>query len=341
MSYIWNLTDLKDIRKNGVKVFSCFSCGGGSSMGYKLAGCEVIGNNEIDPKINKMYVSNFHPKYNYCMSIEDMPQADFPEELLSLDILDGSPPCSTFSLAGLREKSWGKLKKFREGQEVQVLSDLFFAFIELANVLQPKVVVAENVKGLIVGNAKGYMNLILKAFDAAGYICQVFLLNASTMGVPQRRERVFIIAHRKDLDFPKLRLSFHERPIPYGEFAGAPGKALNPESAIYRRWQRRAPGDHKVSDTTKRTENGNNSFFGYSYIKPDEVCITVTAAGGLLRWDVPNLLSDRDIKIIQTFPMDYNFCGNEVQYVCGMSVPPRMMEKIAREICRQWLLREV
>jgi len=340
MSYIWNLTDLKDVRKNGVKVFSCFSCGGGSSMGYKLAGCEVIGNNEIDPKINKMYVSNFHPKYNYCMSIEDMPQIDFPEELLSLDILDGSPPCSTFSLAGLREKSWGKLKKFREGQEVQVLSDLFFAFIELANVLQPKVVVAENVKGLIVGNAKGYMNLILKAFTAAGYICQVFLLNSAKMGVPQRRERVFIIAHRKDLAFPKLKMVFDEEPIPYGVFAGEPGKSLNPKSATFRRWQRRAPSDITLGDTIARTEQGKNSCFSSPYVKPEEVCSTLISSGAFLRWDVPAILSDRDLKIIQTFPQDYNFMGNSVQYVCGMSVPPLMMEKVARAICEQWFLRE-
>lgn len=339
MSYIWNLKDLEKVEKKGVKVFSCFSCGGGSSMGYKLAGCEVIGNNEIDPKINDMYVANFHPKYNYCMSIEDMPELTFPEEMLSLDILDGSPPCSTFSVAGLREKSWGKLKKFREGQEVQVLSDLFFSFIELVNVLQPKVVVAENVKGLILGNAKGYMNLILKAFDAAGYKCQVFLLNASTMGVPQRRERVFVIAGRKDLHFPKLNLAFHERPIPYGEFAGEPGPALSVESQTYRRWSRRQPGDITLGDTIERTENGKTSCFSSPYVRLDEVCSTLTSGGMFIRYDAPALLSDRDMKIIQSFPQDYNFKGSNVQYVCGMSVPPLMMQKIASAICEQWLCR--
>lgn len=70
-----------------------------------------------------------------------------------MDILDGSPPCSTFSLSGNREKDWGKEKVFREGQTAQVLDTLFFDFIALAKALQPKVVIAENVKVLLMGNA--------------------------------------------------------------------------------------------------------------------------------------------------------------------------------------------
>ena len=50
--YEWNLKDLKQVSKNNYNVFSCFSCGGGSTMGYKLAGYNVIGNCEIDKKIN-------------------------------------------------------------------------------------------------------------------------------------------------------------------------------------------------------------------------------------------------------------------------------------------------
>lgn len=78
---------------------------------------------------------------------------DLPEELFNLDILDGSPPCSTFSISGDREESWGVEKKFREGQANQVLDRLFFDFIDLAKRLQSKVVVAENVKGILLGDA--------------------------------------------------------------------------------------------------------------------------------------------------------------------------------------------
>lgn len=128
-------------QKNGLKVFSCFSCAGGSTMGYKLAGCEVIGNLEIDPKMNELYVKNHNPKYNFCMDIRDfnkIPDNELPNELFGIDILDGSPPCTTFSMAGEREDGWGKKKKFREGQKEQTLDDLSFVFIETVKKIKSK-----------------------------------------------------------------------------------------------------------------------------------------------------------------------------------------------------------
>ena len=113
-SWKWYLKDLPKPDKP-VKVFSTFSCGGGSSMGYKRAGFEVIGNVEIDKSINAVYVKNLKPKYNFNMDIRDFNElAELPEELYRLDILDGSPPCTTFSSCGLREASWGVEKKFKE-----------------------------------------------------------------------------------------------------------------------------------------------------------------------------------------------------------------------------------
>lgn len=149
--YRWTLNDAMFTKDKG-KVFSCFACGGGSTMGYKLAGFDVIGCNEIDPRMNKVYVANHHPRYNFLEPIQTFKiRQDLPDELYHLDILDGSPPCSSFSMAGSRDKDWGKEKKFREGQALQVLDTLFFDFIDLAKKLQPKVVVAENVKGLLLG----------------------------------------------------------------------------------------------------------------------------------------------------------------------------------------------
>ena len=109
--YIWNLEDINKVPQNGLKVFSCFSCGGGSSMGYKLAGFDVIGNNEIDSKMNEVYLKNHQPKYNFNCDIRDLCNMNLPDELYSFDILDGSPPCYVFSMAGQREKAWGIEKK--------------------------------------------------------------------------------------------------------------------------------------------------------------------------------------------------------------------------------------
>lgn len=142
----WSFKDYPK-EKNGLKVFSCFACGGGSTMGYKLAGCEVIGCNEIDPRMNKVYVENHHPKYNYLQDIREFNKRDdLPEELYNLDILDGSPPCTTFSMAGDREESWGVKKKFREGQAEQTLDDLSFVFIDTVAKLKPKVMIKDLLK---------------------------------------------------------------------------------------------------------------------------------------------------------------------------------------------------
>ena len=97
--YNWNLKDAVFTKDKG-KVFSCFACGGGSTMGYKLAGFDVLGCNEIDPKMIEAYKANHNPKYAYLEPIQAFKlRTDLPDELYNLDILDGSPPCSSFSIA--------------------------------------------------------------------------------------------------------------------------------------------------------------------------------------------------------------------------------------------------
>ncbi len=92
----WSFKDYPK-EKNGLKVFSCFACGGGSTMGYKLSGCEVLGCCEIDKKVNKVYVKNHKPKYNFCEDLRIFnARKDLPDELYNLDILDGSPLFSFF-----------------------------------------------------------------------------------------------------------------------------------------------------------------------------------------------------------------------------------------------------
>jgi DNA (cytosine-5)-methyltransferase 1 len=98
-----------------------------------------------------------------------------------------------FRCQAVGRKSWGKNKKFREGQATQVLSDLFFDYLNLVDRLRPRVAIAENVKGMLFGNAKGYTKLVVARFKEIGYRVQLFLLNAADCGVPQRRERVFFV----------------------------------------------------------------------------------------------------------------------------------------------------
>jgi DNA (cytosine-5)-methyltransferase 1 len=236
--YKWNLKDGYP-KKNGFKVFSTFACGGGSSMGYKLAGFDVIGANDIDEEMEKVYKHNHHPKIYIKAPVKDLATIDIPEELMNLDILDGSPPCSTFSMAGAREKNWGKDKMFREGQAKQVLDDLFFDFIKVAKRLQPKIIVAENVKGMLNGNAKGYIIEINKQFKEIGYEVQLFMLNAASMGVPQKRERVFFLCRRKDLKLPPIKINFNEKTILTGAVAKEAKNPIGkPLSEAYAKWWR-------------------------------------------------------------------------------------------------------
>ena len=326
-------------------------------MGYKLAGFDVIGCNEIDERVNKNYIRNHNPKYNFMCDIRKMvdmaKKRELPEELYNLDILDGSPPCSTFSMSGNREADWGKEKKFREGQQKQVLDTLFFDFIALANELRPKVVIAENVKGILLGNALEYTKRIHSELEDAGYYCSHFLLNAASMGVPQRRERCFFVAIRKDLGIvlekqeasifddscPKLDLSFDEEPILFGEIADYKGKPIREGTKTRLLWDNIQKDDTSLADVHLRMF-GKNGFFNCTLYDDDKVAPTVVGGGHgcLIVKSKPVYLSTTENILCGSFPLDYETDSEqELTYLIGMSVPPVMMAQVASRVYEQWL----
>ena len=326
--YKWNLTDgypAKNIEKHNLKVFGTFICGGGSTMGYKLAGFEHLGGVEIDASVADIYKANHNPKHLYIEDIRDFANRnEFPKELYELDILDGSPPCSSFSMAGNREKDWGKEKVFREGQTLQKLDDLFFDYIKLAKKLQPKVVIAENVKGLIQGNAKSYVKKIKKGFEEAGYKVQLFLLNAASMGVPQKRERVFFICQRNDLNLPKLVLKFNEKSINAKLVLDydSNGKKLTELENKYYKLAKQGESVGKFKTNKKYNEN--------------KVPGTIVANSDYFHPTIARKINSKEYKLIGSYPLDYNFKKIEPKYLIGMSVPPVMTAQISHEIYLQW-----
>lgn len=336
----WRFSDYP--QNNGLKVFSCFSCGGGSTMGYKLAGCEVIGNLEIDPKINKVYCKNHSPKYNFCMDIREfnkIPNKKLPKELFQLDILDGSPPCTTFSMAGEREKNWGKKKKFKEGQAEQTLDDLSFVFIQTVKKLKPKSVIMENVEGLLKGNAWRYVQEIYAEFQSVGYTVKHYLLKGENMGVPQKRHRVFFIAVRNDVNFDlsTLDMSFNYTPIIYGDVKDGAGKPLNENTQQFKMLQMAIPGvDHSIGDVLERTGHKRRCF-NDKIVFEEEVCCTIPAKCSIMRGTDKTKISEIDVIHIQTFPEDYNFENCNIGYICGMSVPPIMIKRIVTRIIDEGL----
>lgn len=264
-----------------------------------------------------------------------LPKDKIPAELFELDILDGSPPCSSFSMAGSREKAWGEKKKFREGQAHQVLDDLFFDFIKIADILKPKIVVAENVKGLIQGNAKGYVKMIADQFDAAGYDLQLFLLNAAFMGVPQKRERTFFIARRKDLKLSKIKMQFNEKTVSLSDVVTKEkqnGKAIK-DAKTLQIYNQTKPGQDFRSVAEK--------VFGKRCVLKQKInrlepINTQTATTRLVSDLGPYEISDTAVIRAQSYPDDYNFSKSDPLYFCGMSVPPFMMQRVANQIAHQW-----
>lgn len=346
--YTWTLKDAVFTKDKG-KVFSCFACGGGSTMGYKLAGFDVIGHNDIDKKMIEVYKENHKPKFSFLESITTFAKRkDLPKELYKLDILDGSPPCSSFSMAGNREKDWGKEKVFREGQAEQILDTLFFDFIDLAKELQPKVVVAENVKGLLLGAAKEYVIKIYKAFDEAGYYCQHFLLDASKMGVPQRRERVFFLCLRKDLakpflhwpdmftELPKITMDFDESEIIFREIFEIENNERMLTGAALELWNNRIETDIDLDNISTR-QGRPNYMFNHKFLKLSKVANTITANDLCCLYEVPRYRSKKELCECGTYPIDYNFINLKPEYLIGMSVPPIMTAQIASNIHEQWL----
>lgn len=302
--YRWRLKDgypAKGIEYHGKKVFGTFICGGGSTMGYKLAGYEHLGGVEIDPKIAAIYKENHHPKMLYTMDIREFNKIkDLPSDLLDLDLLDGSPPCSTFSTSGSREKAWGKEKVFAEGQAKQTLDDLTFEYCRTIDRLKPKVCLLENVSGLVKGNAKVYAKRIKETIEKSGYRVQLFLLNAATMGVPQARQRVFFIGLRNDFKLPPLKLEFNEKPIFFADIDDGTAEvqhAIVPCDLPYYRMCKQG------ESISKHHPKGNR--FNSIRLSMKEVAPTIASGSSLYHPVFERGLNDGEILLCGSFPIDY------------------------------------
>ena len=339
----WSFSDYPK-EKNGIKVFSCFACGGGSTMGYKLAGCSVVGCCEIDEEMNRIYVSNHHPKYNFLTDIREfnkLPNDSLPGDLFDIDILDGSPPCTPFSMVGGREDTWGKEKKFREGQQEQTLDDLSFVFIETVQKLKPKVVVMENVEGLLLGNAWSYVQEIYRRLNEAGYTVHHWLLKGEYMGIPQTRHRVFFVAVRNDLGFDprKINMSFNYAPVPYGEIKTGSGVKLNPATKEAQTLALATEDDNDIASVYERIGEKRRRFSA-KICWENRVLPTIVAKLFHYRPKELETISVEDIIRAQTFPEDYDFGERKfmkVAYICGMSVPPVMIKRIVERLIESGL----
>jgi len=331
----WKLTDDLIVPYHGSKVFGAFVCGGGSSMGYKLAGYEHLGGVEFTEHYSKCYKENHKPKHFYLEDIREFnKRTDLPKELYDLDLLDGSPPCAAFSTVGAREKIWNRESSY-EGKK-QRKDDLVFIYCDTIEKLMPKVALLENVSGLIKGNAKAYTKKIFKRLDEIGYRVQLFALNAASMGIPQIRSRVFFIALRKDIELPKLKLGFNCPLVGFEVTQKYWNDISNKDFCIEK---------FAIGKLWNDVEIGGAHIKRFSLKKPHpkKPCFTICesdsglSTAGITHPFQKRKLNKKEVTLLSTYPTDYNFLDVNAISVMGRSVLPVMMANISHQIHEQWL----
>ena len=201
--YRYTLDELKESSdRKRFTYISFFAGGGGSSCGYKLAGGDARFVNEFQQVAVDTYLANWPGTPHICGDIKDVTGAQIMEmtgiKKYELDILDGSPPCPPFSMSGTKKAGWGK-EKMAYGMKQKNIEDLTWEMIRIAGEMMPKVIICENVKGLTMEYAKQHLDRMVTDFEALGYATTFKVLNGIHFGVPQKRQRVFIVSVRNDV----------------------------------------------------------------------------------------------------------------------------------------------
>jgi DNA (cytosine-5)-methyltransferase 1 len=181
-------------------------------------------------------------------------------------------------------------------------------------------------------------------FKEIGYRAQLFLVNAADCGVPQKRERVFFVALRNDIDKPKLVLSPQHRWISAGEATSdlqvlteEEVRDTKPIGTDLRFWDKTKPGvGYEIYYEQQTNKRG---FFNHSKLHAKKPSNSLTSLDThFTHWTECRSLSFREWKRLGSFPDDYQAKTDKIgKYMIGMSVPPRMMEKVAAAVVRQWL----
>ena len=195
--------------KSGPAVLDLFAGCGGLALGFEAAGFATVGY-EKDADCCNTYRDNLRAA---CHQMTLRPGQDLPD---GAKVIVGGPPCQPFSINGHQN---GNLDD-RDG---------FPAYLSAVERYRPRVAVFENVRGMLYKN-RGYFDTIAERLEALGYVVEWQLLNAADYGVPQNRERLFVVAHTGTFRFPAPSHSQH--PVTVGEALGELARAV-PEGAKF------------------------------------------------------------------------------------------------------------
>lgn len=369
------MEEVRAVKPNGLNLVSTFSGCGGSCLGFRMAGYEVLWASEFIPAARETYLANYPDTYVDERDIREVQPSDILDHIGmqagDIDVLEGSPPCANFSMAGKREKSWGEAKQY--SQTVQRSDDLFWEFGRLLKGLQPKAFIGENVKGMVVGKAKGYFLEIRKMLADCGYNVESRIVDAQWLGVPQHRERLIFCGVRNDIDrqpvFPKKlpyryairdvlpHIQSIQLPKLYGEDKRIGGnevcptidtKGIGAKDFYQVRAVDRADLDavsiekYAIGREWKKLRQGEASGKYFQLVRPDprRPCPTITQTGGVIgaagvtHPNEPRKFTIPEVKALCSFPQDFELLGSFPQQWerCGRAVPPLMMRAIARAV---------
>ena len=328
---------------NGYVVASTFSGCGGSCLGFEMAGYEVAYALEFVEEAANTYALN-HPETHLdrrdirTVTADDIRQAVGGREI---DVFEGSPPCASFSTAGKRDKYWGEVKDYSDTK--QRADDLFFEYARILRDLQPKTFVAENVRGLVVGKARGYFKEIMAELKGCGYQVSARLLDASWLGVPQARQRLIFVGVRNDLcerygvspTHPEawpfqytLSDALPDLGEPRGDIDPETGESAGLGRAVGEQWDLIRPGQ------------ASEKYFQLVRPHPSQPVGTITAMiGNTGMASVCHPYERRkfhvsELRTLSSFPPDFVLTGTFAQRCerIGRSVPPLMMRAVAERL---------
>lgn len=176
-----------------MKVLSLFSGIGAFEKALDRLGIdyELVGFSEIDKYAVKSYCA-IHG-VDESMNLGDITKIDENALPKNIDLITYGFPCQDISLAG-------KQKGLFNEDGTQTRSGLFFEALRIIEATKPRVAIAENVKNLTSKKFKEQFEIVLNSLEEAGYNNYWKVLNAKDYGIPQNRERVFIVSIRKDID---------------------------------------------------------------------------------------------------------------------------------------------
>jgi DNA (cytosine-5)-methyltransferase 1 len=211
-----------------------FAGAGGLSLGFEQAGFDIAAAVEIDPIHCATHEYNFPRCKTICASVVDLTGAEI-RELAGLgrrevDVVFGGAPCQGFSMIGKRALDDSR-------------NQLVFHYVRIVRELQPKYCVFENVKGLTLGKHAQFLSELVEALGEAGYkvLLPYRVLNAEKYGVPQSRERLFLMAARRDQTLPEYPKEAEERSTVRAAISDLPNvddfRALEESDSVAVHWQ--------------------------------------------------------------------------------------------------------